>query len=158
DWEGPRLRKFTHSIVWSRDGVMQVSPQTSFRASYSNEEVEKVEMHFHPGATKEQWKTIFPKPAKIDASAAVIDLKEVGGLLSKMVEDASAEYVKKHLESPQEFPPVGRIELIFSLGDGELEPWVHLCFDKRENAEPDGEFSHPDFARLQFKSWLPAVA
>jgi hypothetical protein len=52
---------------------------------------------------------------------------------------------------------VTRIDLTFSLGDGDAMPWVHLNFDTKPGAEPDGSPTHPGFAKLEREPWLPAV-
>lgn len=82
---------------------------------------------------------------------ATIDLRkdaaDVQGMLANAVRSYSA---KKHL-------PVSRIDLIFSLGDSESTPWVHLHFDTKPGSEPDGDPTHPDFAKLTREAWLPAV-
>lgn len=76
-----------------------------------------------------------------------------------MIGEAVRKYVTKHkaAATTKKHPPVSRIDLIFSLGDSESTPWVHLHFDTKPGSEPDGDPTHPDFAKLTRKSWLPAV-
>lgn len=73
--------------------------------------------------------------------------KAVGNYAAKHKAPGTA---KKHLA-------VSRIDLIFSLGDSESIPWVHLNIDTKAGSEPDGAPTHPDFAKLPRKAWLPAV-
>jgi hypothetical protein len=76
-----------------------------------------------------------------------------------MLADAARKYISKHkaAATAKKHPPVSRIDLIFSLGDNESTPWVHLHFDTKPGSEPDGDPTHPDFAKLTRKHWLPAV-
>ncbi len=90
---------------------------------------------------------------------AIIDLRkdaiDVQGLLAKAVRSYTAK--RKTAASAKKHPPVSRIDLVFSLGDGESVPWVHLHFDTKPGSNPDGDPTHPDFAKLTRKEWLPAV-
>ncbi len=76
-----------------------------------------------------------------------------------MLADAVRKYAAKHKASAtaKKHPPVTRIDFAFSLGDSESIPWVHLHFDTKPGSEPDGDPTHPDFAKLTRKGWLPAV-
>src|SRR2546423_13014300 len=76
-----------------------------------------------------------------------------------MLVDAVRKYVVKHKapRTAKKHPPVSRIDLIFSLADGEATPWVHLHFDTKPGSKPDGDPTHPDFAELERPSWLPAT-
>jgi hypothetical protein len=88
-----------------------------------------------------------------------IDLRKDAADVQAMIADAVRRYSAKH-EAPRtakNYPPVTRIDLIFSTGDGDAPPWVHLHFDTKPGGEPDGDPSHPDFAELERDNWLPAV-
>jgi hypothetical protein len=76
-----------------------------------------------------------------------------------MLADAVRNYTAKHnaQATATKHPPVSRIDFIFSLGDCESTPWVHLHFDTKPGSEPDGDPTHPDFAKLTRETWLPAV-
>lgn len=76
-----------------------------------------------------------------------------------LLKDAVQNYSSKHLakSTSAQHPAVTRIDLIFSLGDSESTPWVHLHFDTKAGGNPDGDPTHPDFAKLERESWLPAV-
>src|SRR5688500_7974895 len=76
-----------------------------------------------------------------------------------MLAEAVQKYVAKHkaAATAKRHPPVSRIDLIYSLGDSESTPWVHLHFDTKPGSEPDGDPTHADFAKLTRKNWLPAV-
>jgi hypothetical protein len=84
-----------------------------------------------------------------------MDAADVQGMLA----DAVRSYTAKHkaAATATRHPPVSRIDLIFSLGDSESTPWVHLHFDTKPGSEPDGDPTHPDFAELTREAWLPAV-
>jgi hypothetical protein len=88
-----------------------------------------------------------------------IDLSTATTKLDSLIKTAVTEYIEKHRSSPsaKKHPVVTRIDLAFSLGDGESEPWVHLHFDTKPGSEPDGSPTHPDFAVVLFEEWLPAV-
>jgi hypothetical protein len=80
-----------------------------------------------------------------------LDLRLDAADVRAMVADAVQRYVAKGQ------PPVTRIDLTFSLGDGESTPWVHLNFGTDPECEPCGAWSHADFGRLPRPGWLPAV-
>lgn len=88
-----------------------------------------------------------------------IDLRKDAVDVRKLLEEAVQAYAAKHRASTtaKRHPPVTRIDFIFSLGDSESTPWVHLHFDTKPGSEPDGDPTHPDFARLSREAWLPAV-
>jgi hypothetical protein len=90
---------------------------------------------------------------------AEIDLRNDAINVQGMLADAVREYAAKHkaTRTAKKHPPVTRIDLIFSLGDSEATPWVHLHFDTKPGSEPDGDPTHPDFAKLTRETWLPAV-
>jgi len=83
------------------------------------------------------------------------DAADVQGMLAEAVRKYSAKH--KAAASAKKHPPVSRIDLIFTLGDSESTPWVHLHFDTKPGGEPDGDPTHPDFATLTRADWLPAV-
>jgi hypothetical protein len=88
-----------------------------------------------------------------------LDLRQDATAVRKLLEDAVQDYSVKHLaaNTAKQYPPITRIDLIFSLGDSESTPWVHLHFDTNSGGEPDGDPTYPDFACLERESWLPAV-
>ena len=88
-----------------------------------------------------------------------IDLRTDASEVQAMLADAVQRYTAKHnaKSTAKKHPPVTRIDLIFSLGDSESTPWVHLHLDTKPGSEPDGDPTHPDFAKLLRKAWLPAV-
>jgi hypothetical protein len=90
---------------------------------------------------------------------SVIDLPAAIQKLNAIIEAAVAKYVQKHRVSAtaKEHPPVTRIDLAFSLGDGDSAPWIHLHLDTKPGSEPDGSPTHPDYATASFEEWLPAV-
>jgi len=90
---------------------------------------------------------------------AAIDLQKDTVDVQGMLADAVRKYAAKHKAAgtAKKHPPVSRIDLTFSLGDSDSTPWVHLHFDTKPGSEPDGDPSHPDFAKLTRKTWLPAV-
>lgn len=90
---------------------------------------------------------------------ATIDLRTDAADVQAMLADSVRRYTAKHKApaSAKKHPPVSRIDLIFSLGDSESTPWVHLHFDTKPGSEPDGDPTHPDFGKLPRKAWLPAV-
>jgi hypothetical protein len=88
-----------------------------------------------------------------------IDLRKDTDDVRTMLKDAVRSYAALHraAETGELHPPVTRIDLLFSLGDSESTPWVHLSFDTKPGGEPDGDPTHPDFATLQREGWLSAV-
>jgi hypothetical protein len=90
---------------------------------------------------------------------ATIDLQQDAKEVQEMLAAAVRNYVAKHkaAATARKHPPVSRIDLVYSLGDSEATPWVHLHFDTKPGSEPDGAPTHPDFARLTRDAWLPAV-
>src|SRR5947209_7336458 len=88
-----------------------------------------------------------------------IDLRQDATAVQAMLAEAVRKYSAKHKapRTAKKHPPVTRIDLIFSLADGEATPWVHLHFDTKPGSEPDGDPTHPDFAELEREKWLPAV-
>jgi hypothetical protein len=88
-----------------------------------------------------------------------IDLRKDGKDVQQLLKEAVRKYIAKHkaTKTAKSHPPIGRIDLGFSLGDSESTPWVHLHFDTKPGSEPDGSPTHPDFAKLARKAWLPAV-
>ena len=90
---------------------------------------------------------------------ATIDLQKDRIDVQGMLADAVRKYAAKHKAAgtAKKHPLVTRIDLVFSLGDSESTPWVHLHFDTKPGSEPDGDPTHPDFAKLTRRAWLPAV-
>ncbi|MGE3809378.1 MAG: hypothetical protein AB7K24_32340 [Gemmataceae bacterium] len=88
-----------------------------------------------------------------------IDLRKDAVDVQEMIAAAVRKYVARHKAkaTAKKHPPVSRIDLIYSLGDSESTPWVHLHFDTKPGSEPDGDPTHPDFGKLARKGWLPAV-
>ena len=81
-----------------------------------------------------------------------ISLQKDAADVRAMLVDAVRRYSAK-----QKPTPTTRIDLAFSLGDSESTPWVHLHFDTKLGSEPDGDPTHPDYAKLSREDWLPAV-
>jgi hypothetical protein len=88
-----------------------------------------------------------------------VDLRQDATAVRALLEHAVRDYSAKHraINTAKQHPPVTRIDLVFSLGDSVSTPWVHLHLDTKAGGEPDGDPTHPDFARLGRESWLPAV-
>jgi len=88
-----------------------------------------------------------------------IDLRKDTVDVRRMLADAVQKYAKKHKNaaSAKKHPPITRIDIAFSMGDSESTPWVHLNYDTKPGCEPDGDPTHPDFAKLARSDWLPAV-
>jgi hypothetical protein len=88
-----------------------------------------------------------------------IDLQKDAESVQKMLAKAVKQYIAKYKASAtaKKHPPVTRIDLVFSLGDGESTPWVHLHFDTKPGSEPDGDPTHPDFAKLTREGWRGAL-
>ena len=97
--------------------------------------------------------------ARQPKSVPRIDLREDAVEVRQMLENAVGAYAAAHAapSSAAAHPPVTRIDFVFSLGDSEATPWVHLHIDTKPGSEPDGDPTHPDFARLTRPAWLPAV-
>jgi hypothetical protein len=89
----------------------------------------------------------------------LIDLRRDATDIQSMLADAVKRYATKHLSArtAKNHPPVTRIDLVFSLGDSQSTPWVHLHFDTEPGSKPDGSPTHPDFGKLPRELWLPAV-
>lgn len=81
-----------------------------------------------------------------------INLQKDAADIRAMPKDGVRRYSSEHGDKP-----VTRIDLAFSLGDGESIPWVHLNLDTKPGSEPDGDPTHPGFAKLNREAWLPAV-
>jgi hypothetical protein len=81
------------------------------------------------------------------------------GDVQRMLAEAVRKYAAKHkvAGSATRHPPITRIDLVFSFGDSESTPWVHLHFDTKPGSEPDGDPTHPDFVKMTRDEWLPAV-
>ncbi len=88
-----------------------------------------------------------------------IDLRKDVADVQEMLAEAARDYTAKHKApaTATKHPPVSRIDLVFSLGDSESTPWVHLHLDTKPGSEPDGDPTHPDFAKLTRSGWLAAV-
>lgn len=75
---------------------------------------------------------------------------------------ALAKFVQRYAEAQgrasKEFhPPIARIDLLYSTGDGTATPFVMLNIDTRPNSEPDGVHTHPLFDFLEFADWGAAI-
>jgi hypothetical protein len=94
-----------------------------------------------------------------EKSVVSIDLRKDADDLRGMLKDAVRLYATLHkaAASGESHPLVTRIDLVFSLGDGESTPWVHLHLDTKAGSEPDGDPTHLDFMKLPRENWLPAV-
>jgi hypothetical protein len=89
-----------------------------------------------------------------------IDLTKDATDLRGLIVDAVAKYATKHAlrAAASHHPLVTRIDLNFWLGDGgPAAPFVPLHFDTRPGSEPDGKWSHPEFATLERPHWKAAV-
>jgi len=88
-----------------------------------------------------------------------IDLNKDAVDVQKLLVDAVQKYSAKHnsTSTTKKHPPVTRIDIAYSFGDSESTPWVHLYFDTKPGGEPDGDPTHPDFAKLKRPNRLPAV-
>lgn len=90
---------------------------------------------------------------KIDFSADAADLRA-------MLDKAVQKYAKKHATpaSAAQHPPVTRIDLTFWLGDGgPVAPFVTLQLDTRPGSEPDGIWTHGQFATLKRPGWRSPI-
>lgn len=87
-----------------------------------------------------------------------LDLRKDVQDLREMLSEAVRSYktLSGASETAESYPPVTGIDLVFSLGDGESTPWVHLHLDTKPGSEPDGDPTHPDFGKLPREGWLPA--
>ncbi len=88
-----------------------------------------------------------------------IDLRKDAVDVQQMLSDAVRKYAAKNraARTAKRHPAVTRIDISYSLGDTTSTPWVHLDLDTKPGSEPDGDPSHPDFAKLTRRAWLPAV-
>ena len=88
-----------------------------------------------------------------------IDLRTDAVDIQAMLVESIERYTAKHQAkaTSKKYPPVSRIDLIYSLGDSESTPWVQFHLDTKPGAEPDGDPTHPEFATLDREAWLPAV-
>jgi predicted DNA-binding WGR domain protein len=88
-----------------------------------------------------------------------IDLQKEAIEIQKMLAAAVQSYTAKHeaVSSAKRHPPITRIELSFSLGDSVSTPWIYLQFDTKPGSIPDGDPTHPCFAKSTRKAWLPAI-
>jgi hypothetical protein len=93
------------------------------------------------------------------AKPVEIDLRKDESEIANLIRSAVSLYAKKHssTRTAKKHPPAARIDLNFSLGDSTSTPWVHINIDTKPGSEPDGDPTHPDFAKLKRSKWLPAV-
>ncbi len=80
--------------------------------------------------------------------------------LRAMLDKAVQKYAKKHAGRPSaaDHPPVTRIGLTFWLGDGgPAAPFVMLQLDTRPGSEPDGTWTHAEFATLRRPAWRSPI-
>jgi hypothetical protein len=158
-WAGPHLTRIQIRVaervgkVWQKLEDYQV-----VKPSYDSDgSVQRVVIDWlprPPHVTKLHTEVVFQrrdKPVKIDLRKDMVDVRH-------MLEVAVDRYAARSAAraSAKRHPPVTLIELIFSLADGRATPWVHLCLDTAVELE-GGTYTHPDFAKLLRKRWLPAV-
>lgn len=77
-----------------------------------------------------------------------------------MIEKSAEEYARKRASkaSSAAYPLLTRIDLNFWLGDGgPASPFVLLHLDTRPGSKPDGTWTRPEFATLEFPSWKSPV-
>src|SRR5687768_18402460 len=89
-----------------------------------------------------------------------IDLKKDGEKLRTMLVDAVGKYVKLHeaKKTVAKHPAVSRIDFWYWLYDGgPMPPFVVLHFDTRPKSEPDGTWTHENFAELKLPKWRAAI-
>ena len=73
------------------------------------------------------------KSEREELSVVAVDFRRDAVSIRTLLKDAVRDYCAKN------HPAVTRIDLAFSLGDGESTPWVHLHFDTKAGGEPDGD-------------------
>jgi len=159
-WQGPRLSRIENRVA-ERSGrtVQKLEDYQIVKATYASDgSLKGVVIDWQPRTPhvqKLETEVVFErrddKPAEIDLRKESVDVQQ-------MLESAVARYAAKHAAptSAKKHPAVTLIELIFSLADGRASPWVHVCFDTAANHE-GGSYTHPDFAKLLRKHWLPTV-
>jgi hypothetical protein len=89
-----------------------------------------------------------------------IDLQKDAATVLAAIEKSAEKYAKKHASkaSSASHPLVTRIDLNFWLGDGgPASPFVLLQLDTRPGSEPDGTWTHSEFATLKFPSWKSPI-
>jgi hypothetical protein len=89
-----------------------------------------------------------------------IDLKKDGEKLRTMLGDAVGKYVKLHeaKKTAAKHPAVSRIDFWYWLYDGGPNPpVVVLHLDTRSKSEPDGTWTHENFAELKLPKWRAAI-
>jgi hypothetical protein len=162
-WEGTQLSRI--EILYAErteNGLQKLADYQVARAEYdAGKNLRKLIIDWLPGlpspphVSKLETEVVFQRGSK----NAEIDLRKASAAIQGMLKAAVEKYAAKHSakRSARKHTPVTLIELIFSLGDGQVAPWFHLCFDNKPNGYAGGSYSHPDFAKLQFRDWLPAV-
>ena len=87
-----------------------------------------------------------------------IDLRPDAAAIKSMLRDSAARYAKMNASDAKKNPPVTRLDFTFWLGDGgPAPPYILLNLDTRPDAEPDGEWSHAEFATLERPNWKSAI-
>src|SRR5262249_29914235 len=86
-----------------------------------------------------------------------LDLRKDNAALTKLLDSAAKAYTKLHFSKPKQYPRLTRIDLVFWLGDGVAPAYILLNLDSRTGSEPDGHWSHGEFATLECPHWGPAM-
>jgi hypothetical protein len=86
-----------------------------------------------------------------------LDLRKDSAALMKLLDSAAKAYTKLRFSKPKQYPQLTRIDLVFWLGDGVAAAYVLLNLDSRTGSEPDGHWSHGEFATLECPHWGPAM-
>lgn len=153
-WCGPNVTNIARYYVHEHEPALTHEYRISYTDSGEVQTVEDLD------TWRQKWSVIFPQSPKPSRSiSSPLNLVEATHDVRNLLSEAVKNYAIKnaHPDTACDYPPVGRIEITFSLGDGESIPWVNLCFDTRTTSDPDGEYSHPDFACLECHSWCPSV-
>ena len=85
----------------------------------------------------------------------MVDLRKDASLLRETLRRCATRYSVGHdsgVGRPY-YPPVTRIDFVFSLGDGTSVPWVYLNLDTKAGSEPDGSPTHPLFELIEHPEW-----
>jgi hypothetical protein len=92
------------------------------------------------------------KTLKLNLMSDFVEIREV--LVSTF-----QKYAQKHQDkrTASRHPMVTRVDLVFSLGDSQSTPWVHVDIDTKASGEPDGDPTHRGYAKLSRRNWRQAV-
>lgn len=85
-----------------------------------------------------------------------IDFRADATDLRAFLVDSVAEYTAKHdaVATAKRYPPVTRIDFNYWLTDGgPAAPFILLHFDTRAGSNPDGRWSHSEFASIKRPHW-----